>query len=184
MKVVIVGDTRVGKTSLLSRLVTGKFQMEVAPTIGAAIQSQTIATTKGIATLQIWDTAGQEKYRALAPMYYRNAQAVILVFDVTNANSFRRLSEWIAELEAKPGPVRLFLVGNKCDLSEYRAVDDRTARAWADEHGAAAYTETSALSGNGVTELFQKVADALSQETGAETLTDWPQPPEKKTCTC
>jgi small GTP-binding protein len=166
MKVVIVGDSTVGKTCLLSRLTTGQFNPNNLPTIGAAFQNHTITTAKGTATLQIWDTAGQERYRALTPMYYRNAQVIVMVFDLTSTQSFASLEDWNLDLEGKAdNDVQLFVVGNKADLVGERAVEEGIARAFAQKIGAIEYLETSAKSGQGVVGLFTKVAESAQAKT-------------------
>jgi small GTP-binding protein len=187
MKVILVGDTQVGKTCLLSRLTTGQFQGIDQPTIGAAFQDLTIAATHGAVSLQIWDTAGQEKYRSLAPMYYRNARAAILVFDLTNHDTFRGLAQWIRDL----GPcdpnarARLFVVGNKCDLAGERVIDAAAAQRFADENQAVAYYETSAATGYNVIELFTDVADGITRKKSDTTeLEPVPEPRVDTECGC
>ncbi|OHS97348.1 small GTP-binding protein [Tritrichomonas foetus] len=169
MKVVLVGDTQVGKTCILGRLTTGTFRASSPATVGAAFQNHVMTTSKGVVTMQIWDTAGQEKYRALAPMYYRSAQVAILFFDLTNLESFRSLDQWANELEEKTtGELRLFLVGNKCDLEAERKVKREEAEEFGFQHGAIEYVETSAKTGAGVVELFTKVAETSDTVSGQE----------------
>jgi small GTP-binding protein len=187
MKVVIVGDTQVGKTCLLSRLTTGQFQGTDQPTIGAGFQNLAITAAHGVVSLQIWDTAGQEQYRSLAPMYYRNAQAAILVFDLTNHRSFLGLEDWVAELEAREADdrVKLFVVGNKCDLAQDRVLDRAKAERFAQSHHALAYYETSAKTGDGVIELFTEVADSATVKKQALTeLAQGPVPAQNGECLC
>ena len=161
MKVVLVGDTQVGKTCLVQRLISGTFRGSSPPTVGAAFQDHVMTTEKGVVSMQIWDTAGQEKYRSLAPMYYRNAQAAILVFDLTNTQSYEALEQWATELEEKSSTeIKLFIVGNKCDLTEQRAVSKEEAEEFTYRHGGMAYIETSAKNGTGVLQLFTKVAES------------------------
>jgi small GTP-binding protein len=175
MKVVLIGDTQVGKTCLLGRITTNGFKSMSPPTVGAAFQTVTISTAAGAVNLQIWDTAGQEKYRALTPMYYRSAQVAILVFDVTNFTSYSGLQQWFSDLEQKTEVVmRIFLVGNKCDLADDRKVSSVDAQRLAEQNGAVAYCETSAKTGTGVASLFRRVAEEsarlraklLGQDTG------------------
>jgi small GTP-binding protein len=185
MKVVVVGDTQVGKTCLVARLVTDQFHATGLPTIGAAFQNHIITTSKGAVTLQIWDTAGQEKYRALTPMYYRNARAALVVFDVTNHQSFQALEEWITDLDSNPDSVTLFLVGNKCDLEDDRVVTTNMAKDWADQHEAVTYVETSAKTGMGVIDLFTRVAECVVSDAAfAEELPRRPDDDGKRKCKC
>jgi small GTP-binding protein len=161
MKVVLVGDTRVGKTCLLTRLTTNAFR-DAAATVGAAFQTHTVATQFGARTLQIWDTAGQEKYRSLAPMYYRSAHVAVICFDLTNRESFHALGAWADELAEKgTGELQTLIVGCKADLADARAVSRDEAQEFAFEKGASHYIECSAKTGAGVADVFTKVAELL-----------------------
>jgi small GTP-binding protein len=162
MKVVLVGDTQVGKTSVLNRLTTGIFRENTSATVGAAFQTHVLSTATMCATLQIWDTAGQERYRALAPMYYRSASVALLCFDITNKESFRALESWADELAMKAASdLRTILAGNKLDLADRRAVDIREARDFAERHNVAEYMERSAKTGAGIIDLFTRAAQLL-----------------------
>ena len=110
---------------------------------------------------QIWDTAGQEKYHSLAPMYYRNAAAAILVYDITKASTFKTLQNWVYELEQRgPKDIALAIVGNKSDLSSMREVERSTAEAYAREIGGI-FQETSAKNDEGIEEVFGLVSEIL-----------------------
>lgn len=168
MKIVLVGDTQVGKTCLIKRLSTGTFYDNNPPTIGAAFQNHVLQTSKGSVSLQIWDTAGQEKFRALAPMYYRSAAVAILCFDLTNKRSFEALDQWTQELIEKASPtMKLVIVGNKKDLVNDRVVSSEDANSYSLSHGAVLYCETSALTGEGIFELFTKIAEMGDPDPGA-----------------
>lgn len=174
MKVVLVGDTQVGKTCILNRLVTNTFNQMNSATVGAAFQTHVVSTPAGCVTMQIWDTAGQEKFRALAPMYYRSADVAIMVFDLTNPESFSAVEKWAEELTDKaPSGLQTILVGNKNDLTEQRRIDKKDAEELAFKHGATEYFECSARTGNGVVEIFTKVAElggpAVAQKQERET---------------
>jgi small GTP-binding protein len=176
MKVVIVGDTQVGKTCMISYLVSNTFKSYSPPTIGAAFQTYCVTTSQGPTTLQIWDTAGQEKYRALAPMYYRSADIAILVYDVTQLPTFQALDQWCAELAEKgPANLEVVIVGNKIDLAEERAVETSAGKAFAAEHGAKWYTEVSAKTGVGIFDLFVKAAEIVLARSGVTDI-DQPRP--------
>jgi small GTP-binding protein len=141
MKVVLFGDTQVGKTSMLNRLTTGLFK-ETSATVGAAFQTHTMGTARGPVTIQIWDTAGQERYRALAPMYCRAANVVLLCFDITNHATFEGAAVWADELrERAAGDLQTILVGTKVDLLEQRRIGRAEARELASAKGAAEYFE-------------------------------------------
>jgi small GTP-binding protein len=163
MKVVLVGDTQVGKTCIIANLVNNTFKSSSPPTIGAAFQTHVLPTPQGPVTMQIWDTAGQEKYRALAPMYYRSADIAVLVYDVTQLDSFDAMEQWASELAEKAPPnLQLMVVGNKVDLMDDRVVQADTADAWAQLHNAKCYMEVSAKTGVGIDRLFAKAADLFT----------------------
>jgi small GTP-binding protein len=158
MKIVLVGDTQVGKTCVLSRLINKEFKKNSQATVGAAFQNFFLQTETGTIQLQIWDTAGQEQYRSLAPMYYRAANVAILFFDVTNFSSFQSLQDWINELSEKaPAHLHVVICGNKIDLND-RVVSKKEAERFALSHGAVLYCETSAKTGVGVNEMFTEIA--------------------------
>jgi small GTP-binding protein len=172
MKVVIVGDTQVGKTCIIGHLVTNTFKPSTPPTIGAAFQTYVMATPQGPVTMQIWDTAGQEKYRALAPMYYRSADIAILVFDVTSLQSFEGMEQWCQELSEKaPRNLQLLIAGNKVDLEDERVVHADAGNEFAKRHGAKYYGECSAKTGVGIFELFEKAAQIVAQGRSADAQT-------------
>jgi small GTP-binding protein len=117
MKVVLLGNSQVGKTCIITRLISGRFS-ESAPTIGAAFQTHMLSTPNGSVTLQIWDTAGQEQYRSLSPMYYRAAQVAILCYDITSVPSFDAISDWIRELDDRAGKsIQIIVAATKTDLA-------------------------------------------------------------------
>ncbi|KAJ1787573.1 Vacuolar protein sorting-associated protein 21, partial [Coemansia sp. RSA 2399] len=110
-------DAAVGKSSLVLRFVNNEFQENKEPTIGAAFLTQKVRLDDSVLKLDIWDTAGQERFHSLAPMYYRNAQAAVVVYDITRAESLNRAKSWIKELQRQANPnIVIALVGNKLDL--------------------------------------------------------------------
>lgn len=166
VKVVIVGDSDVGKTSLSIRYCHGEFESH-QPTIGANFLKVRVVVEGTELSLQIWDTAGQERFRSMAPMYYRGAKAAICVFDVTNEDSFHRVSSWMRDLKpfADPNCV-ICLAGNKCDKAE--KFDLAMCEELAQTMGAT-FTKTSALTGEGITELFDKLSRNLATTYRHET---------------
>jgi len=174
VKVVIVGDSGVGKTSLVLRYVKNAFQPFQEPTIGAAFLSKTVAVVEGSGSsdggipenqsnrhdvhMKIWDTAGQERYQSLTPLYFRGAGAAILVYDICRMHSFRALQKWIRLVQENPSIELLIVVGNKSDLDAERSVQESDARLFAEEHGASLYVETSAKSDTNVRYLFEQLA--------------------------
>ncbi|XP_003388661.1 PREDICTED: ras-related protein Rab-22A-like [Amphimedon queenslandica] len=123
VKVCLLGDVGVGKTSLVGRFVHDTFSQNITTTLGASFMSKSLTVDNSTIKFQIWDTAGQERYRSLLPMYYRNAAAAIVVYDITNEGSFTVLQDWIAELHRLGPPnIVLAIAGNKCDLEDKREV--------------------------------------------------------------
>ncbi|KAJ2754734.1 Vacuolar protein sorting-associated protein 21, partial [Coemansia sp. BCRC 34490] len=117
IKVVLLGDAAVGKSSLVLRFVNNEFQENKEPTIGAAFLTQKVRLDDSVLKLDIWDTAGQERFHSLAPMYYRSAHAAVVVYDITRAESLDRAKSWIKELHRQASPnIVIALVGNKLDL--------------------------------------------------------------------
>ncbi|XP_072937794.1 ras-related protein RabJ isoform X2 [Epargyreus clarus] len=137
------------------------FSKHIPLTIGASFFTCNISAEDARVKLQVWDTAGQERFRSMAPMYYRNANAALLVFDITSGASFASIKGWVKELQSNvPEPMVLSLVGNKCDLEASRAVTYNEAVQYAAAIGAA-YCETSALHDHGIDQVFLSTATAL-----------------------
>ena len=123
-KLVLLGDSAVGKSSLVLRFVKKQFFEYQESTIGAAFLTQTLVVDDNTVKFEIWDTAGQERYHSLAPMYYRGAAAAIVVYDLTNHQSFIRAKSWVKELQRQgKDNMIIALAGNKVDLADQRAVD-------------------------------------------------------------
>jgi small GTP-binding protein len=163
-KVVILGESAVGKTSIVSCFDEQTFSASRTPTVGASFLSRTVMLKGTPVILNIWDTAGQERYRSLVPTYAHGAQAAILCFDVANQQSFEALGSWLDSLEQFcAADCVLFVVGNKVDLGF--AVPQAAAKKWAQEHNAECMF-TSARESSGVTELFTAVAESMSSLQG------------------
>jgi len=160
-KLVLLGDSAVGKSSLVLRFVKEKFFEYQESTIGAAFLTQTVALEDFTVKFEIWDTAGQERYHSLAPMYYRGAAAAIVVYDITNMGSFVRAKQWVKELQrAGNTNIVIALAGNKLDLKDQRQVEPEEAKTYSDDAGIL-FTETSAKINHNVTELFKTIARRL-----------------------
>jgi Ras-related protein Rab-5B len=165
VKLVLLGDTGVGKSAIVVRFVQGEFSNESKVTVGAAFLAKALRIPESPGVLakavkfEIWDTAGQERYASLAPLYYRGAGAAVVVYDITSTASFEKARFWVKELQKHASPnINMVLVGNKKDLETRRAVRREDARAFANENGMAMECEASALSGDGVIEIFKAVA--------------------------
>jgi small GTP-binding protein len=155
VKVVFAGDGNVGKTSLIRRYCEGKFEQSRVATIGVDFQTHTVHLPDGAVKLSIWDMAGQERFQIMRPGFYRGSRAAALVYDVTLPVSLEHLVGWREEILNVVPNEKFLVVGNKIDLE--RVQDPRIARRFAQAIGAP-YLETSALMGEGVSELFTQLA--------------------------
>ncbi|KPJ13257.1 Ras-related protein Rab-5B [Papilio machaon] len=185
-KLVLLGESAVGKSSLVLRFVKGQFHEYQESTIGAAFLTQTVCLDDTTVKFEIWDTAGQERYHSLAPMYYRGAQAAIVVYDITNQggagvcgmraiftielptrDTFGRAKNWVKELQRQASPsIVIALAGNKSDLAAKRMVEFDEAQAYADENGLL-FMETSAKTAMNVNDIFLAIANKLPKSEGA-----------------
>lgn len=160
-KLVLLGDAAVGKSSLVLRFVKGQFLEFQESTIGAAFLTQTVSLNDTTVKFEIWDTAGQERYRSLAPMYYRGAQAAIVVYDLTSYDSFEKAKLWIKELQRQGNPnILIALAANKLDLQANRKVSQKEGQDYAEENGVI-FMEVSAKTATNVNELFVAIARKL-----------------------
>ncbi|XP_077359433.1 ras-related protein Rab-5C-like [Festucalex cinctus] len=160
-KLVLLGESAVGKSSLVLRFVKGQFHEFQESTIGAAFLTQTVNLEDVTVKFEIWDTAGQERYHSLAPMYYRGAQAAIVVYDITNTDTFARAKNWVKELQRQANPnIVIALAGNKADIADKRAVEHQEAQEYADENGLL-FMETSAKTALNVNDIFVAIANKL-----------------------
>lgn len=161
-KVVLVGTTHTGKTSIVQRYVNGQFMINSVSSMQAAFFQKSMTINSKEQPLEIWDTAGQERFRSLTPMYYRDARVAIVVFDITDANSFSKAKQWINELKTTRGDtISLILVGNKSDLDFIRVVQMQEARQYAALLDIP-YYETSAKTGINIEDLFMQVGTFIA----------------------
>jgi small GTP-binding protein len=160
LKVVIAGDGNVGKTSLVRRYCEGKFETSRVATIGVDFQTQVVDLPTGSVKLSIWDMAGQERFRVVRSGFYRGSLVTALVFDVAEITSLHNLKDWLQEISQANPNQKFVVVGNKIDLQ--RAEGSDTALKFADLINAP-YIETSALSGDGVSDLFVCMATLASE---------------------
>mmetsp|Transcript_17655 Transcript_17655/g.37498 ORF Transcript_17655/g.37498 Transcript_17655/m.37498 type:complete len:212 (-) Transcript_17655:102-737(-) len=159
VKLLLIGDSGVGKSSLLAKFTDDKFTPNMSQTIGMDFKVKMLELGGRRVKLQIWDTAGQERFNTITQQYYRNAMGVILVYDSTSEDSFANVRRWAAQVAAhgKEGTDRL-LVGNKADCDV--VIDSERGRALAEEYGMP-FVETSAKSGMNVKEAFVSIADTV-----------------------
>lgn len=156
-KVVLIGDSGVGKSNLLSRFTKNEFSQQSKSTIGVEFATRSIQVDDKVVKAQIWDTAGQERYRAITSAYYRGAVGALLVYDVTRNVTFENVDRWLKELRGHTDSnIVVMLVGNKADLRHLRAISTEKAKAFAEkEH--TFFMETSALEALNVEGAFTEV---------------------------
>ena len=161
-KVVLVGESAVGKTCIISRFISGAFDSNVSSTNGASYASKNVQYDKlgKNLLLDVWDTAGQEKYRALTKFFYKDAKVAILVYDITRYDTFKSIKEFWYEQVKENGPKNIVIgiAGNKCDLYEKEDVNENEAREFAASIGAI-FALTSAQNNSGINELFRDVGN-------------------------
>ncbi|KAJ6928072.1 ras-related protein RABA2a [Populus alba x Populus x berolinensis] len=198
-KVVLIGDSGVGKSNLLSRFTRNEFCLESKSTIGVEFATRTLQVEGRTVKAQIWDTAGQERYRAITSAYYRGALGALLVYDVTKPTTFENVSRWLKELrDHADSNIVIMLIGNKTDLKHLRAVATEDAQSYAEKEGLA-FIETSALEATNVEKSFQTILSEIyriiskkslsSEESAPASIKDGktivvggPEPNTKKTC--
>ena len=156
-KIVLIGDSGVGKSNLLSRFTRDEFNLESRSTIGVEFATRTLEVDGKRVKAQIWDTAGQERYRAITSAYYRGAVGALVVYDISKTESYESVSKWLKELrEHADANIVIELVGNKLDLDHLRAVPTDEAKNFANENNLL-FTEASALSADNVELSFHQL---------------------------
>ncbi|CCF60249.1 hypothetical protein KAFR_0J01850 [Kazachstania africana CBS 2517] len=165
IKLVLLGEAAVGKSSIVLRFVSNDFSENKEPTIGAAFLTQRVNINNNTIKFEIWDTAGQERFASLAPMYYRNAQAALVVYDITKPQSFIKARHWVKELhEQASKDIIIALVGNKVDIIENDESERKVAREegerLAEEEGLI-FFETSAKTAENVNDVFLNIGEKI-----------------------
>lgn len=156
-KIVLIGDSGVGKTNILSRYTRNEFLMESKSTIGVEFAARVIQVENKRLKAQIWDTAGQERYRAITNVYYRGALGVLVIYDIAKRDTFENVQVWLRELRQHADKnIILMLVGNKSDLRHLRAVPTDEAREFAEKNNML-FIETSALNSTNVDTAFKNI---------------------------
>jgi len=177
-KVVVIGDSGVGKSNLLSRFTRNEFNIESKSTIGVEFATRSVSIEGKTIKAQIWDTAGQERYRAITSAYYRGAVGALVVYDISKESSFENVEKWFIELkENATADITMMLVGNKTDLASARVVSTETGKAFADKNGVS-FIEASAYNATNVepaflqilSEIYQKRASKEQQQQAASTV--------------
>ena len=164
--IVILGDTCVGKSCILMRFVKNSMLHNHLSTIGIDRSTKTITTERGKATLQIWDTAGQDKFRSISQSYIRNGDAIILVYDITSDDTFKHVTTWMDAIHnmAKQD-VPIILVGNKTDMENERRITTEEGQKLAEKYKLL-FKEVSAMTGDGVADAFTMLTIALFDKQG------------------
>ena len=198
-KIIIIGDSNVGKSNILSRYTKDQFQGNSKATVGVELGTKFVKVEGVGAKLQIWDTAGQERYRSLTSSYYKGCHGCFIVYDITNEASFHSISTWYEQAVKEAGKdISIILVGNKCDLENERKVSKEKGEEKAKTMNAS-FFETSALSKVNIDDIFKEIVNNIYQRTKGQKNDDddeieiinenekainlTPQPtPEKKGC--
>ena len=156
-KVVLIGDTSVGKTNILSKYLTNDFDPDSKATVGVEFGTKNFKIEDNIVKVQIWDTAGQERYRSITNAYYKGAKGSLLVYDITNPKTFENIDRWLSDLKVNGDEnISVVLLGNKSDLESDRKVSTQQGKEKA-EFYKLAFMETSALNGNNIEKAFSEL---------------------------
>ncbi|CAN6291292.1 unnamed protein product, partial [Urochloa humidicola] len=162
-KIVLIGDSGVGKSNILSRFTRNEFCLESKSTIGVEFATRTLQIEGKTIKAQIWDTAGQERYRAITSAYYRGAVGALLVYDITKKQTFENIQRWLRELrDHADSNIVIMMVGNKSDLNHLRSVPEEDGQALAEKEGLS-FLETSALEALNVEKAFQTILADIHQ---------------------
>ena len=163
-KYIIIGDAAVGKSNLLLRYAHGQFKDEYQLTIGVEFGAKNISINDKIYRIQIWDTAGQENFRSITRAYYKNSVCALVVYDITNRDSFNNIANWVEDCKNQsPKTIFMVLVGNKSDLSDKRVISIDEGRELAEKYNMI-FFETSAKTGDNVDLIFFKSAEEIAKK--------------------
>eukprot|EP00899_Mesostigma_viride_P016404 jgi/Mesvir1/24765/Mv22021-RA.1 len=173
-KLLLIGDSGVGKSCLLLRFADDTYTESYISTIGVDFKIRTVELDGKTIKLQIWDTAGQERFRTITSSYYRGAHGIIVVYDVTDQESFNNVKQWLNEIDRYANEnVNKLLVGNKSDLTAKKVVDYQTAKSFADEFGIP-FLETSAKNATNVEQAFMTMAAEIKNRMASQPVMNKP----------
>jgi len=175
-KVVLIGDSGVGKSNLLSRFTRNEFNIDSKSTIGVEFATRSVKVDDKVVKAQIWDTAGQERYRAITSAYYRGAVGALLVYDISKHPTFVDVTRWLKELrDHADSSIVIMLVGNKSDLKHLRAVGTDEAKGFAEEN-VLLFIETSAMDASNVETAFQQILTDIYRIVSSKALESTAEP--------
>ena len=173
VKLLLLGDSTVGKTSILVKYINNKFEDSCVSTVGVDYMDKILNYKNLIIKLQIWDTSGEEKFRSMTRNFYRNADGIFIVFDLTKKTTFDHVKIWISEALDHNDTIKLMLIGNKLDLTNEIEVKNELASNYAKKHNLK-YFETSAKEGTNINEAFEAILELLfSGKTENQILTEF-----------
>ena len=170
-KIVLVGDSGVGKSNLLKRFTKDEFSFDSKSTIGVEFATKVLRIKDKVIKVQLWDTAGQERFRAMTGTYYKKARGALIVYDITSKESFDSVKKWLEEVQNNERtdseePIVRLIIGNKSDRADQRAVETETAMEFAKEHEVS-FLETSAMAAIGVDEAFRELISQIYKKDSA-----------------
>lgn len=169
-KVVILGDASVGKTTLTYRFITGDFLQTLKSSIGTTLYSKLLEYKGDPIKLQIWDFAGEKRFRFLLPGYIEGANGAFLMYDITSSNSFLHLQEWLDVVRQQEGHIPVMLIGSKLDLKKYRTVNKEEGLSVAKQYGLFSFTELSSKSGENVDIAIEQMTKILLADTNKKEM--------------
>ena len=162
-KLILIGDSSVGKSNILLKYLKGDFDPNSKATVGVEFGTKSIEIKKKKVKIQIWDTAGQERYRSITSAYYKGAKGAFIVYDITRKNTFDNIDKWISDLKTNGDQnIAIIIIGNKSDLDDKREVQTEEGIKKSDEHKTA-FMETSALNGDNINNAFEELIEQIYQ---------------------
>ncbi|XP_013393063.1 ras-related protein Rab-13 isoform X1 [Lingula anatina] len=185
-KVLLIGNSGVGKTALIRALTQEEFSMEMLPTIGIDFVKKIFHVDGANVQLEIWDTAGQERFRTITKFQYRGTKGILLVYDVTDVSSFNNLTYWLQSIDEEIRPdhptesIPVYIIGNKCDLEQQRQISKRDGKKKAQETLVRGFMETSAKNNINIQEAFYELAHALLDTYNPKLMTSYLNPVDRK----
>ena len=164
-KIIVIGDSNVGKSCLTNRAAKDKFSSDYSPTLGFEFRTFSTNVENKIVKLQIWDTCGQEVYRSLISNFYRNSSLAMMVYSINSKESFLNINRWLKEIKINSNPdIKIILIGNKADLENEREVTYEEAKKYKEENQILYFEETSAKTGLNAKKVFEESAKILYSE--------------------